>query len=87
MLQIFGAAEGEGIKLLVSQWRCLTKSKPVMQTEIAASKPNVLLGIAQLMAVNGMKWMGYKLGRAYQHLPQFLVYKFAMHKPYWQPKS
>jgi len=87
MLQSFGAAEGEGIKLLVSQWRFLTKSKPLMQTEIAASKPNVLLGIAQLTAVNGMKWMGYKLGRAYQHLPHFLVYKFAMHKPYWQPKS
>jgi rhamnosyltransferase len=87
MLQSFGAAEGEGIKLLVSQWRFLTKSNRVMQTQIAASKPNVLLGIAQLLAVNFIKLLGYKLGRAYPYLPQSLVYKFAMHKPYWQPRS
>ena len=83
MLQSFGAAEGEGMKLLVSQWRFLTKSNRAMQTQIGASKPNVLLGIAQLLAVNFIKLLGYKLGRAYPYLPQSLVYKFAMHKPYW----
>jgi rhamnosyltransferase len=87
MLQSFGAAEGEGMKLLVSQWRFLTKSNRAMQTQIGASKPNVILGIAQLLAVNFIKLLGYKLGRAYPYLPQSLVYKFAMHKPYWQPKS
>ena len=87
MLQSFGAAEGEGMKLLVSQWRFLTKSNRAMQTQIGASKPNVLLGIAQLLAVNFIKLLGYKLGRAYPYLPQSLVYKFAMHKPYWQPRS
>ena len=87
MLQSFGAAEGEGMKLLVSQWRFLTKSNRAMQTQIGASKPNLLLGIAQLLAVNFIKLLGYKLGRAYPYLPQSLVYKFAMHKPYWQPRS
>ena len=87
MLQSFGTAEGEGMKLLVSQWRFLTKSKRHMQTQNAASKPNMLLGIAELLAVNFTKLLGYKLGRAYPYLPQSLVHKFAMHKPYWQPRS
>jgi rhamnosyltransferase len=78
LLQSFGKAEGEGVKLVKSQWAYLTAP---------SSHPSVLQGVLQLLSVNAMKLLGYKLGRAHHWLPQVLVKKFAMNKVFWQPKK
>jgi len=81
LLQNFGKAEGEGAKLVKSQWAYLKAqaSQP--------HHPNFLQGMVQLLSANALKLMGYKLGRAYQWLPKALVKKFAMNKVFWQPKQ
>ena len=81
LLQNFGKAEGEGSKLVKSQWAYLKAqaSQP--------HHPNFLQGIVQLLSANVMKLMGYKLGRVHQWLPKALVKKFAMNKVFWQPKQ
>jgi rhamnosyltransferase len=101
LIQTFGSAEGEGIRLLKSQWAYLTQSHPTEQNEQNeqndqndqsdqehpnVQKPNFLIGMAQILAINFTKLVGYKIGRAYTCLPKSLVIKFAMHKPFWQPK-
>ena len=92
LIQTFGSAEGEGIRLLKSQWAYLTQSHPTEQNEQSdqehpnVQKPNFLVGMAQILAINFTKLVGYKIGRAYTCLPKSLVIKFAMHKPFWQPK-
>jgi rhamnosyltransferase len=81
LLQNFGKAEGEGAKLVKSQWAYLKAqaSQP--------HHPNFLQGIVQLLSANVMKLMGYKLGRAYHWMPKALAKKFAMNKVFWQPKQ
>jgi len=81
LLQNFGKAEGEGAKLVKSQWAYLKSqaSQP--------HHPNFLQGIVQLLSANAIKLMGYKLGRAHQWLPKAVVKKFAMNKVFWQPKQ
>ena len=81
LLQNFGKAEGEGAKLVKSQWAYLKAqaSQP--------NHPNFLQGIVQLLSANAMKLMGYKLGRAHYSLPKALVKKFAMNKVFWQPQK
>ena len=81
LLQNFGKAEGEGAKLVKSQWAYLKAQAS------QAKHPNFLQGIAQLISANAMKLMGYKLGRAHQWLPLALIKKFAMNKVFWQPKQ
>ena len=81
LLQNFGKAEGEGAKLVKSQWSYLKAQAS------QAKHPNFLQGIAQLLSANAMKLMGYKLGRAHQWLPLALIKKFAMNKVFWQPKQ
>ena len=79
LLQNFGKAEGEGAKLVKSQWAYLKAqaSQP--------HHPNFLQGIVQLLSANVMKLMGYKLGRAHHWMPKALAKKFAMNKVFWQP--
>ena len=81
LLQSFGKAEGEGAKLVKSQWAYL-KSQASQ-----SHHPHLLQGIFQLLSANAMKLLGYKLGRAHQWLPMALVKKFAMNKVFWQPKK
>jgi len=81
LLQSFGKAEGEGAKLVKSQWAYLKAQASQPQ------HPNFLQGIVQLLSANAMKLMGYKLGRAHQWLPHALTKKFAMNKVFWQPKK
>ena len=81
ILQNFGKAEGEGAKLVKSQWAYLKA------TSSQSSHPSLLQGILQLLMTNAMKLVGYKLGRAHHWLPQVLVKKFAMNKVFWQPKK
>jgi rhamnosyltransferase len=81
LLQNFGKAEGEGAKLVKSQWAYLKAQAS------QAQHSNFLQGIAQLLSANAMKLMGYKLGRAHQWLPRAVIKKFAMNKVFWQPKQ
>ena len=78
LLQNFGKAEGEGAKLVKSQWAYLKAQAG------QPHHPNFLQGIVQLLIANAMKLMGYKLGRAHHSLPKALVKKFAMNKVFWQ---
>ena len=81
LLQNFGKAEGEGLKLVKSQWAYIKAHAS------QANCPSLLQGICQLLAINTIKLMGYKLGRLHQWLPLALVTKFAMNKVFWQPKK
>ena len=75
LLQNFGTAEGEGAKLVKSQWQALQQ------------QPHFLRNLFQWLSTNALKLLGYKLGRAYRWLPRALVQKFAMHKVFWQQQS
>lgn len=87
LLGRFGAAEGEGLRLLMSQWRYLMQSQSIETSSLKGSKPHWALGLLQLLTINCTKYAGYKMGRAYKYLPYFLVQKFAMHKVFWQKNS
>ena len=75
LLQSFGKAEGEGAKLVRSQWQSLQQ------------QPHFMQGLLQWLSTNALKLLGYKLGRAHQWLPKALVKKLAMNKIFWQPKQ
>ena len=75
LLQNFGKAEGEGAKLVRSQWQSLQQ------------QPHFTQGLLQWLSTNVFKLLGYKLGRAHQWLPKALVKKFAMNKVFWQPQK
>ena len=75
LLQNFGKAEGEGAKLVRSQWQSLQQ------------QPHFMQGLLQWLSTNALKLLGYKLGRAYHWLPKALVKKFAMNKVFWQPQK
>jgi rhamnosyltransferase len=72
LLQNFGTAEGEGAKLVRAQWQALRQ------------QPHFVSSLFQWLFTNALKFLGYKLGRAYQWLPRALVKKFAMNKVFWQ---
>jgi rhamnosyltransferase len=75
LLQNFGTAEGEGAKLVKSQWQALKQ------------QPQFGRSLVQWLSTNALKLLGYKLGRAYQWLPRALVKKLAMHKAFWQQQT
>ena len=75
LLESFGKAEEEGVKLVLSQWQSLQMQQSFLQ------------GLLQMLYTNILKYVGYKLGRAYRYLPRTIVKKFAMHKVFWQQKS
>jgi len=75
LLQSFGKAEGEGVKLVRSQWHRLLQ------------QPHFMQGLLQWLSTNALKLLGYKLGLAHQWLPKALVKKFAMNKVFWQSQK
>ena len=75
LLQNFGKAEGEGAKLVRSQWQSLQQ------------QPHFMQGLLQWLSTNALKLLGYKLGRAHQWLPKAVAKKFAMNKVFWQPQK
>jgi rhamnosyltransferase len=75
LLQKFGKAEGEGAKLVRSQWQSLQQ------------QPHFMQGLLQWLFTNALKLLGYKLGRAHQWLPLVLIKKFSMNKVFWQPQK
>jgi rhamnosyltransferase len=77
LLQSFGKAEGEGLKLVRSQWSFL------MAQSGQVNQPPVIQGVLQWLTSNALKWLGYKLGHVHRYLPTALVKKFSMHKAFW----
>ena len=75
LLQNFGKAEGEGAKLVRSQWQSLQQL------------PHFMQGLLQWLFTNALKLLGYKLGRAHQWLPLVLIKKFAMNKVFWRTQK
>lgn len=64
-------SEGEGKKLVVQTAKhCFKTGKPWL--------------IVELVIKSGFKYIGYKLGFAYDRLPMWLVMKLTMNKEYWK---
>jgi len=78
LLQSFGKPEGEGIRLLKSQWAFLKAS---------AHSPNKLFGLLQMVLNNAVKLCGYKIGICYRFLPLSLKLRFAMNKSFWHQRK
>ena len=73
ILEKFGRAEGEGGKYVKSEFHYLLQNKKYLK-------------IPEFFIRNGMKYLGYKLGQNYQHLPQNLIGKMSMHSLWWETK-
>lgn len=64
-------SEGEGMKLVIQTAKhCFKIAKPWL--------------IFELVVKSGFKYLGYKLGLAYDKLPMWLVIKLTMNKEYWK---
>ncbi len=71
ILDNFGKAEGEGMKYITSEFNYLLKN-------------HAYLHIPEFFIRNGLKYIGYKLGRHYQYIPQRLFPLLSMHKNWWK---
>ena len=89
--QSFGQAEGEGLKLLSSQWQTLRQitsptsnaSTNPLHNISNPQQPGWLSGSFQLITTNFIKLTAYKLGLAYRFVPAFLRPYFSMSKAFW----
>ena len=71
ILDSFGKPEKEGNKFIHSEFNYLLEQKSYHLI------PSFLLR-------NGLKYLGYKLGRKYRHLPLSLTKKMSMHGTWWE---
>lgn len=71
ILHTFGKVEGEGGKYVKSEWHTLIYAHAYMR-------------IPEFFLRNGLKYLGYKLGRHYTHLPQSWIDRFSMHRSWWE---
>jgi rhamnosyltransferase len=78
LIQSFGKPEGEGIRLLKSQWAFL---------KVRPQSPNKLIGLLQIVLTNGVKLCGYKMGTWHRLLPQALKQGLAMNKSFWHQRK
>lgn len=69
IFESFGGAGGEGLSFIKSEFLFLMKN-------------NFLL-IPLSFFNNAMKIIGYKLGKNYKKLPEFLIKRMSMHSKYW----
>lgn len=67
--QAFGGAGGEGKRFILSEARYLLRHAP--------------LWLPRACLHNGLKILGYKLGKSYTRLPAGLRRRFSMHGKYW----
>ena len=74
ILETFGKAEGEGGKYVRSEFNYLLGKHAYYR-------------IPEFFIRNGMKYLGYKLGQNYKHLPLSLVKKLSMHHLWWDKLS
>ena len=80
--QSFGRAEGEGWKLLSSQWQYLK----TLNSPPNPNHPGWLGGSFQMFKTNFIKLTAYQLGRAYRFLPALIRPYFSMSKAFWLQK-
>ncbi|HUG58428.1 MAG TPA: glycosyltransferase [Candidimonas sp.] len=67
--QAFGGAGGEGKRFIFSELKYLLRHAPVW--------------LPRACLHNGLKILGYKLGKSYTRLPVGLRRRFSMHRKYW----
>jgi len=70
IIEKFGRAEGEGGRYIKSELNYLIKNRAYLK-------------IPEFFIRNGMKYLGYKLGQNYHHLPQSIVDRVTMHRSWW----
>ena len=68
------ASEGEGMRL-------------VKKTAGYLMKKRYYLLLPKLIWQSGWKYLGYRAGKSYRHLPKKLVLKFTSDKSYWEKKN
>jgi len=69
LLERFGVPEGEGLRFVISELRYMRAVAPSM--------------LAQVPIRNAAKYLGYRLGRTFAHLPLGLCRRLSMTKGYW----
>lgn len=84
MLQTFGKAESEGLRLLRLQVRSLLKKA---KSNANLQPPGLLRGLIQLFVANAAKFAGYQLGRLNPYLPVKIKRSFSMHPLFWSQKQ
>jgi rhamnosyltransferase len=74
--EVFGGirSESEGIRLVKQTAHYLSEQH----------KPWLIPG---MFVKSGFKYMGYRMGKAYHMLPQWLVMKCTMNREYWLEKK
>lgn len=70
ILQEFGKPEGEGMRYIKSELKFLLAH-------------NAYHLIPEFFIRNGMKFLGYKMGKHYRKLPKSWIKKFSMHHRWW----
>ena len=65
------SSESEGIRMVASVARDLLREGKVRSVPVLAAQ-------------SGAKFLGYRLGRAYRHLPQLLINRWTMNREYWK---
>ena len=68
--ETFGAAEGEGKKFVISEAKCLVKKNPLL--------------LIEMIARDGMKFLGYRLGLREKSLSKDFKRKISMNGKYWR---
>lgn len=81
LLKCFGTAEGEGIKLIASQWKYLIQ---IVMSKDHIKRPSLLAGTYHLISLNLIKLLGYKLGKAHRFFPVGLCHYLSMSKYFWK---
>jgi rhamnosyltransferase len=66
----FGAAEGEGLRFIASELRFIARHAPRQ--------------LPQVPVRNVAKYISYRLGRVFEHLPRSLCRRLSMTKIYWE---
>lgn len=66
----FGAAEGEGKKFVISEVKCLVKKNPLL--------------LIEMIARDGMKFLGYRLGLNEKSLSKDFKRKISMGRGFWK---
>lgn len=70
LMRNFGAAEGEGLRFVVSELRYVARHAP--------------LQLPLVPVRNAAKYAGYRLGRMFKHLPRTLCGCLSMTRGYWR---
>lgn len=68
--EIFGKAEGEGKRFVISEAKMIIKKKPLL--------------IFEMFFRDGMKFLGYRLGIKEKYIPKSIKKKISMTKNFWK---